>query len=156
MKRIAPRIAMALLFAAALASLALDPGPPPGQADRAGPGAVLLTLDLQGPSSVDENSLQRYTLLARYDDGTSVDVTDRAVWQVDSPRARVTRGALTVAEVQGDRTATLSAWFTDGLSLKAARTVTLADRGEGPGPAGFFSARDRALPAGERAGGRGT
>jgi len=161
MRRIAPLFTMALLAAATLASLAWDPVPPPEGAGRPGPRATLLTLDLQGPSSVGENSTEGYILVARYDDGSSVEVTDRAAWSVDSPWASVTRGVLTVAAVPGERKATLNAWFTDGLSLKAARTVILAGPMERPGateggPAGSFSAQDRELSAKGRGAGWGT
>ncbi len=128
MKRIMTLLAMVLVAAVALAAVARDPGAVPEEPARTGPVPVLLVLDLQGPSAVTENSAERYTLIARYDDGAVADVTDRAQWTVDSPYADVTRGVLTVIDVPSEQTVTLSAWINEGLSLKAARTVTLVDR----------------------------
>ncbi len=161
MKRIAKFSALALVAAAGLAALALDRDGRPQTPALPGPGATLVSLDLQGPSSLEENSLQRYVLLARYDDETVVDVTQQAEWRVDSPYAHVEGGALSVRDLPADQTVTLSAWITHGLALKASRTLTLVDRSEHPepakqAPAGSFSAREHAPQGAKDAAARGT
>jgi hypothetical protein len=114
------------------------------QRTRRDPSARLLLLDLQGPSTVAANSAERYALIARYTDGTAVDVTDRAEWSVDSPYARVDRGVLTVAELPGVHSMTVTAWFADGLSLKASLPLRRKGPWQGPepgtnDPGGLFS-----------------
>ncbi len=161
MKRIAPLSTLVLIAAMGLAALARHRDGRSENAALPGPGATLISLDLQGPSSLEENSMQRYVLLARYDDETTVDVTEQAEWRVDSPHARVAGGVLSVRELPADQTVTLTAWITHGLALKAARTVTLIDRSERPepgkqAPAGSFSAREHAPPAGQNPAARGT
>jgi hypothetical protein len=153
MKRIAKFSALALIAAVSLVAMARDRDVRSDDDRLPGTGATLVSLDLQGPSSLEENSMQRYVLLARYDDETVVDVTGQAEWRVDSPHAHVEGGVLSVRDLPADQTVTLSAWITHGLALKAARTLTLVDRSENPepakqAPAGSFSAREH-TPRGE-------
>jgi hypothetical protein len=161
MKRIAKPSALALIAAVSLVALARDRDVRPDDARLPRAGATLVSLDLQGPSSLEENSMQRYALLARYDDETVVDVTEQAEWRVDSPHAHVERGVLSVRDLPADQAVTLSAWVTQGLALKAARTVTLVDRSGNPepakqSPAGSFSAREHAPHGEEKTAARGT
>lgn len=106
------------------------PGPAP---EATAPSPVLLLIDIHGPASVQENAKGRYTLVARYSDGTSLDVTDRAEWSVDSARAAVSRGILTAFEVRRNEKVEMTAWFTDGLSLKASRALTIVSQPESSG-----------------------
>ena len=113
-----------LVAAVALISIAHEPTAPL-KVIPTGKAPGLLTLDLQGPKSVSPNSAERFTLVARYTDGTEIDVSDRAEWSVDSPRATVTQGMLNVYPASSQGSVSLTAWFTDDLSLKASRTVEL-------------------------------
>ena len=127
MKRIAKLSVLTLIAAVGVAALARDRVDHSDDARLPSPGATVVSLDLQGPSSLEENAMQRYVLLARYDDETVVDVTEQAQWRVDSPHAHVEGGVLSVRDLPADQTVTLSAWITHGLALKAARTLTLVD-----------------------------
>lgn len=164
-------VVSAVALAAAITSLSIaarpylrDPAPGPADAssaapaERAGardPEAILLLLDLNGPASVEANSGARFTLTARYSDGTTEDVTDRAEWSVDSPYAAVHRGTLAVGAGITDPTFTVTAWFTDGLSLKASRTLTLTATPDANDPAAPPSSGDVAEQS-LRGAGRGT
>lgn len=103
------------------------------------PGAALLVTEVRGPSAVGENSGERFALLARYEDGAVVDVTNLAEWQVDSEYAMVSAGFLRAFEVPEDQKITLTAWYTDGLSIKATYSVTIEDRGQESVSAGEWS-----------------
>ncbi len=126
MKRIASLFALCLLGAATLAAVAREPLTAPA-GNGADPAGQLLILDLQGPSSAAPHSSERYTLIAHYADGSSVDVTERATWSVEPPLARVAGGVLVVPEAAGPDALTVTAWFSDGLALKASRRVTLTE-----------------------------
>lgn len=133
-----------------LRSPAAEPGDPAAaQVAPRDPDATLLLLELHGPASVEADSAARYTLVARYSDGTTAEVTDRAEWSVDSPFAVIDRGALATGAAPASHAFTVTAWFTDGLSLKAARQVSVSG-GEGappfnaPSPAAGVAARARA------------
>ena len=161
MKRIAKLSVLTLIAAVGVAALARDRVGRSDDARLPAPGATVVSLDLQGPSSLEENSMQPYVLLARYDDETVVDVTEQAQWRVDSPHAHVEGGVLSVRDLPADQTVTLNAWITHGLALKASRTLTLIDRSEHPeparqAPAGSFSARQHAPRGEEETAARGT
>lgn len=125
-KRILILLAMGFVVALLLAVIAREPGTAHSEQARAQEKAVLLSLEIQGPSSVKARSAERFTLTARYSDGTAADVTDRAEWSIDSPYAAVAGGVLSVGDLPADQEATVTAWFSEGLSFKAARTVALS------------------------------
>lgn len=125
-KRILILLATGAVAALILSVIAREPGTPHADQARAQEKAVLLSLEIQGPSSVNARCAERFTLTAVYSDGTAADVTDRAEWSIDSPYAAAAGGVLSVRALPADQKATVSAWFTDGLSFKAARTVVLS------------------------------
>ncbi|MEW6487723.1 MAG: hypothetical protein AB1578_07395 [Thermodesulfobacteriota bacterium] len=125
-KRILFLLATGVVAALLLAFIAREPGTSHAEQARAEEKAVLLSLEIQGPSSVNARSAERFTLAARYSDGTVADVTDRAEWSIDSPYAALAGGVLAVRDLPADQVATVTAWFTEGLSFKAARTVGLS------------------------------
>jgi hypothetical protein len=143
-KRILLLLATGVVAALVLAVIAREPGGSRAHQARGEEKAVLLSLEIQGPSSVNARSVERFTLTARYSDGRVADVTDRAQWSIDSPYAAVDGGVVSVRALAADQEATVTAWFTEGLSFKAARTVTLSAQDgstqEPPEPTGRSSA----------------
>lgn len=106
-----------------------------------GAKATLLSLSIQGPVAVPENSTANYTAMATFSNGVVQNVTSSAAWSENSPYATVKGGVLTTAEVAGNQTVTVTASYTSGgVTKTASQVVTIQDSGGLAGShAGRFS-----------------
>lgn len=75
------------------------------------PAATLVSVDVTGPATVNENSNVQYTCTAYYDDASSVDVTTGATWKDNSSSASISTGLLTAASVSSDSPCRLTATY---------------------------------------------
>ncbi len=95
------------------------------------PEAPLLTdITVGGPSAVSEKSRTAYTATARYEDGTTQNVTIVCLWQVnDGAYAQMTGSELTTLEVPSDQVVELTATYTEnGISRSDTLLVTILDQ----------------------------
>jgi formylglycine-generating enzyme required for sulfatase activity len=95
------------------------------------------SIEVRGPSSVDEQSSANYTCVARFREGPSLDVTHSAScnWQVDKSTVAVTSpGQLSVGSLSSSDTCTLTvtytSWITSdtGHKFTASMPLTLVNR----------------------------
>jgi hypothetical protein len=81
-------------------------------------------LSISGPSSVTENTSAAYSANLTLADGTSQDVTQAASWGEDAVFANIdSDGVLSVSEVSGDQTLTISAFFSSDNGTHTAEMV---------------------------------
>lgn len=86
---------------------------------------TLVSLAIQGPDVVNENSTASYTCVATYDDDSTSDVTGSAAWSEDSPYASISAaGVLTAGLVTGERQVTVTASYR---GLSSTHPVTIWD-----------------------------
>lgn len=88
-----------------------------------------VALVIAGPSRVGENTAVRYRATVTYDDGTRLDRTSDAEWQIDNTEVASVRaaGVLSVVELfSPDQEITLTARYKeDGIVLSASRQIAL-------------------------------
>ena len=89
--------------------------------------AVLSSIAVGGPTSVNEGGTGTYTATATWDDGTTTSVTP--TWSENSSYATIsTGGVLTASAVTSNQTVTVSASYTSGgVTRTATRTVSIVD-----------------------------
>ena len=75
----------------------------------------LTSIEIAGPTEMDENSTSNYTCIAHYNDGSSSNVTSSALWYEYSSNASVDQnGAVTSGNVYYDQSFSLICEFSDG------------------------------------------
>ncbi len=97
---------------------------------------ALVGLYVDGPTVVDELTVASYRAIARYASGTTVEVTPRALWQVEPTWAGTLEnpGQLRAAEVAGDTQVSLSVTFRDPTGTQRQTLIaTILEQAE-PGP----------------------
>src|SRR3970282_2023711 len=89
--------------------------------------AVLSSIAVGGPTSVNEGGTGTYTATATWDDGTTTSVTP--TWSENSSYATIsTGGVLTASAVTSNQTVTVSASYTSGGVTRAGtRTASIVD-----------------------------
>lgn len=91
----------------------------------------LVSIDLNGPSEIDENSIATYTVTAHFDDSTSTGVTP-TTFTSSNPGAGTFNqetGVLEVGELSTDQTTTISATYSfNGVTRDATLTVECIDQ----------------------------
>jgi Tol biopolymer transport system component len=86
--------------------------------------SVLHSVEISGPSTINENDSETYTATGTFDDGTRA-ITP--VWGGGSPHASIdSNGVLTAGEVVGDEAVQVSATYTHlGVQRQASRVITV-------------------------------
>ena len=82
---------------------------PPGKDKTRAP--KLSSIEISGPSKVNEKNTVSYTCTAYYRNGSSDNVTGRANWQVNPGLAAINGGKLTAGDVSADTTCVITATF---------------------------------------------
>jgi len=68
----------------------------------------LESIEITGPSQINENSISNYTCIAHFDDSSTADVTDIATWSVDPDGlASISSGQLTTGPISENTNCTL-------------------------------------------------
>ncbi len=98
------------------------------------PPAVLTSIAVSGPSSVNEGTTGTYTATGTWDNGTTVAITP--TWSENSTYATISAGGvLTASAVTANQSATVTASYTSGgVTKTASQSVTIVDV-PGPPPA---------------------
>jgi hypothetical protein len=88
---------------------------------------VLIGLEISGPNEVAENFRAGYKAIAYYDDDSTEDVTDLALWTVEpNMHASIEEGMLTTKDVVSDQSATILAGYTEGdVTVAAEKTIDI-------------------------------
>ena len=88
---------------------------------------VLLSLSIDGPAEVSENTTTELTATAGFSDGSTLSVTDSVSWRDDSPYASVTDDGLLVAlDVDADEFVTITGSYThENVTETLQKTVTI-------------------------------
>lgn len=84
------------------AVVACEPGPTspsPGQSASSSPTGKAWNLSITGPSFVEVGATARYVATVMYDDGSTRDVTDEAIWTTSGPSLRVTQGRVSALDL---------------------------------------------------------
>ena len=93
------------------------------------PAVTLSSASINGPSSLGEGTSADYTLTAIYSDGSTRSV-NADNWSEDSSVTTISSsGRLTAGSVSSDRTVTITASYTDGVTRPASKTVTVINAG---------------------------
>jgi hypothetical protein len=93
------------------------------------PAVTLSSASINGPSSLGEGTSADYTLTAIYSDGSTRSV-NADNWSEDSSVTTISNsGRLTAGSVSSDRTVTITASYTDGVTRPASKTVTVINAG---------------------------
>ncbi len=89
-----------------------------------------VSLAINGPGEIDENSKANYSAVATYSDGSTRIITLRVAWSVNSTYATIAAsGLLTSSSVSGDQTVTVSASYgRRENSLHATKSVRIIDK----------------------------
>lgn len=92
-------------------------------------GKMLTSVQVTGPVQINEETAgYEYTCMAFFDDGSSNNVTDAAVWSDDSDYATITAGILAAGAVDSSQAVTVSASYTYGVDTHSnSLSVTLMD-----------------------------
>lgn len=87
----------------------------------------LVSLEISGPEEVAENFSAGYKAIAYYDDDSTMDVTDLALWAVEpNMYASIEEGLLTTKDVVNDQSATILAGYTEGdVTVAAEKTIDI-------------------------------
>lgn len=91
---------------------------------------VLLSIEIVGPTTVNENTQASYSVLARYDDGSTAGVTPNTFISSNSGAGtfNAATGILSVPELLSNQQTTLSASYTEnGISTSATLVVNAID-----------------------------
>jgi hypothetical protein len=88
---------------------------------------LLIGLEISGPNEVAENFRAGYKAIAYYDDDSTRDVTDSAVWSVEpNMYASIEEGVLTTKDIVNDQSATILAGYTEGdVTVAAEKTIDI-------------------------------
>ncbi|MDZ8120015.1 DNRLRE domain-containing protein [Pontiella agarivorans] len=98
-------------------------------------GLALTSVQVFGPSEIYEETTGQYTCLAFFDDGSTNDVTNTAIWSEDNDTTTISAGVLTAGAVDFSQTVTVAASYTYGtVTEDDAVTVTVNDRPVPPPP----------------------
>jgi hypothetical protein len=87
----------------------------------------MVSLEITGPEEVVENFSASYQAIAHYDDDSTRDVTDSALWVVEpNMYASIEAGVLTTKDIVNDQSATILAGYTEGeVTVAAEKTIDI-------------------------------
>jgi PKD repeat protein len=88
---------------------------------------TLNSVTINGPSSVDENTIADYGCTAHFSDGSDTNVTSQASWSENTAYTTISSsGRLSVGDLSSDQTCTVTASYTyNGVTKSASKSVAL-------------------------------
>jgi hypothetical protein len=92
-------------------------------------GASLVSVNVSGPSAINENASGTYTATATFSDGSSSNVTSGAVWSENSSATTISSaGIMSAGSVSSNQSVTVTAAYTyNGITKSGTKVVTIVD-----------------------------